>query len=185
MRKIYLLLNIIFIASITLLLNAYSERLQAAQKTSEKKAVIGAKVVKKKTLLPVKKKPVPTVNYIATLSGSNLFEENRGQEAEEVKTAPPGQKLNLKLMGVCQVGALKGAIIINNNNRKQDDSSKSFFTIGEDIGDGYKLYDVTEKTAIIKSGTKKVELELEKVESTPAPPVVRRPDRTTRRYRRR
>jgi hypothetical protein len=88
-------------------------------------------------------------------------------------------------MGVCQVGALKGAIIVSGNNRKPDDSGKSFFTIGEDVGDGYKLYDITEKTAIIKSGTKKVELELEKVESTPAPPVVRRPDRNLRRSRRR
>ena len=180
MRKVYLLSNIIFIATVVFLLNAYSQRVQNATEAAGKQKTRKKKITKKKKLNIPKHRPVVVHDYTSIIAESKLFDKDRGADLAVPAKAPKrNQRCNLKLMGICQVGKLKGAIIVS-SRRTNNSSSKSFFKIGEDVGEGYKLYDITAKTAILKSGSRKLELELEKVKATASnarstrrPPITR------------
>ena len=192
MRKVYLFLNIIFIATIVFLLNTYSQQVENAAEVAGKQKTGKKKITKKKKLNIPKRRPIIVHDYTSIIAGSKLFDKDRGADLAVPAKAPKrNQRCNLKLMGICQVGKLKGAIIIN-NQRTKNSSNKSFFKIGEDVGEGYKLYDITAKTAILKSGSRKLELELEKVKATASnprstrrPPITRSRRTTSRSYRRR
>ena len=190
MRKIYLLLNIIFIATILFLLNAYSQRVENAAEVAGKQKTRKKEISKKKKLNIPKHRPVVVHDYTSIIAGSKLFDKDRGVDLAVPAKAPKrNQRCNLKLMGICQVGKLKGAIIVS-SSRTKNSSNKSFFKIGEDVGEGYKLYDITAKTAILKSGGQKLELELEKVKATASNrrsvsrPPINRSRRNPRSYRR-
>ncbi|MDD5727527.1 MAG: hypothetical protein PHV59_03090 [Victivallales bacterium] len=177
MKKFYLLLNIIFLVTAVLLLRTYSQRLETATTDA------GKKIRQKKpgTVEKLSSRPVHTVSpghedYTAILADSKLFQTDRGEEpvaVEGKKAKRDDRKCNFKLMGICHFGNQKGAIIVSTNLRHKP-SDKTFFTIGEAISDGYKLYDVTAKTAILRNGRDNLELELAKVESRKTPNI-RRP----------
>ncbi|MDP8218564.1 MAG: type II secretion system protein N [Candidatus Theseobacter exili] len=178
MRKVYLILNTIFIIAIVMLLNTYANSIEASEKSSNTKEKI-RKQIKKIRKKRRAKVVVRDENLVAVLNNSNLFEVNRGEEiVAETKSAATKNNSSFKLMGVCHYGELKGAII-SSNSRSKTSSGKSYFTIGEDVGDGYKLYEIAAKTVILKNGSRKITLELVKAESKPQ----RRPTARTRRPR--
>ncbi|MDD5597426.1 MAG: hypothetical protein PHV82_05745 [Victivallaceae bacterium] len=171
MRKIYLFLNIIFISAIVLLLGAYSRRIEAAAPSAASAKLPQKKVIKNKMPSRNKSRPVVSQDYAALLADSKLFEKDRGEDkspAAPAKGTETNQRCDLKLMGICHFGELKGAIIVSNRKTKSSDG-KSFFKIGEDVGDGFKLYEITQKTAILKNGSRQVELELAKAEPAATP----------------
>ncbi len=166
MRKIYLILNIIFITAVVILLNAYAGGIQSSVDTLNKRPLKRNKL-NKKIKIRNRQVIIPDENLISILTNSNLFEVNRGEETVVAKKSSGTRtKYNFKLMGVCHFGKLKGAIITN-SSRNRASSGKSYFTIGEEVGDGFKLYDITSKTAILKNGTRKISLELAKAENKP------------------
>lgn len=168
MRKIYLILNIVFIIVIVMLLRAYANKVQALTSPSTKSPL--KKNVDKKIKISKKKIVVPDENIVATLTNSNLFEVNRGEEvvAETAEKAPAARtNYSFKLMGVCHFGKLKGAIITDNSRQASD---KNYFTIGEDVGNGFKLYEVAEKSVVLKNGAKTITLELVKADTSPQAP---------------
>ena len=185
MRRIYLILNTIFIIAIVMLLNSYANSIGSSNdslngKTQTRKRV---KKTRKKRRVEV---VLPDENLVALLNNSNLFEANRGEEVVAAKTKSSGSrnKSNFKLMGVCHFGKLKGAIITS-SSRSKASSGKSYFTIGEEVGDGYKLYEVAAKTVVLKNGGRKISLELTKADNKPYRPGVtprssRRKPRTRR-----
>ena len=176
MRKVYLILNTIFIIAIVMLLNTYANNIEASEISSNTKGEIRKQIkkVRKKRRVKV---VVRDENLVAVLNNSNLFEVNRGEEiVAEKKSAAPKNNTSFKLTGICHYGELKGAII-SNNSRSKTSSGKSYFTIGEDVGDGYKLYEVAAQTVVLKNGGRKITLELAKAESKPQ----RRPAVRTRR----
>lgn len=179
MRKIYLLINTIFIIVIVMLLDAYAKNIESSEKSSSQKIQI-KKQVKKTRRKRQRKVVVHDENLVAILKDSNLFEVNRGEEivSAKAKTPTPRKNSNFKLMGVCLFGKLKGAIITCSGRSKKS-SGKSYFTIGEDVGDGYKLYEVAAKTVVLKNGSRKISLELAKADSKIVRPV--RTSRTTSR----
>lgn len=183
MRKIYLILNIIFITAIVLLLDAYSESVNSSSAPFKKRRIKKQNV---KVKLPFVQRSPWNSNMAMILANSKLFEANRGQEATK-KEAParPGQRSNFKLMGVCKFGKIEGAIIID-TSRGSKSNNKTFFKIGEEVGNGYKLYSVTKKNAILKNGSNKLTLDMAKneVPNKPAPYRSSRTNRTSR-YRRR
>ena len=169
MRKVYLLLNTIFIIIIVMLLNAYAKSLEASENLAKKRSQNITEVKKIRKNRHVRAKvAIPEEDLVAILKESNLFEVNRGEELVETAKKPdaPRNNTSFKLMGVCHYGEIKGAIITSNSQSKNS-SGKSYFTIGEDVGDGYKLYDIAEKSVVLKSGNRKVTLELSKAESRP------------------
>jgi hypothetical protein len=180
MRKVYLLLNTIFIIAIVMLLNTYANGIKSSEKSANPKVEI-KKQVRKIRKTPHKELVLPDENLIAVLNNSNLFEENRGEEiVDEKKSAAPKSNTSFKLLGVCHYGELKGAIITS-NSRSRTSSGKSYFTIGEEVGDGYKLYEVEVKTVVLKNGSKKITLELAKAENKPQRPgTIQRPGVTRR-----
>ncbi len=187
MRKVYLLLNIIFIAAIVFLLDAYASSVKPVSSAPDKKKQNPKRKVRKIRKKTRKEFVIPDENLIAMLNNSNLFEANRGEEdAPPEKKQAPRNNTSFKLMGICHFGKLKSAII---TSASKASSGKNYFTIGEDVGDGYKLYEVEEKTVVLKSGSRKITLELEKVKSNPSPRsnaaqrsrITRAPRRTTSR----
>lgn len=189
MRKVYLLLNTIFIIIIVMLLNVYAKSLEASEKLAKKRSqnTTQVKKIKKKRRVHVKA-AISDEDLVAILKDSNLFEANRGEELVENAKKPdaPRNNTSFKLMGVCHFGELKGAIITS-NSRSKISSGKSYFTIGEDVGDGYKLYEVAEKNVVLKNGNRKITLDLSKVENKPQRlkrPVPRRSSRRGSRIRR-
>ena len=184
MRKLYLLLNTIFIAAIVLLLNVYADSVKPPAAVLEKQKQKTKKQVRRIRKKPRKELVIPDENLIAMLNNSNLFEVNRGVEdapPPDKKTAPRHNS-SFKLMGVCHFGKLKSAIITT-SSRSRSSSGKNYFTIGEEVGDGYKLYEVEGKTVVLKNGSRKLTLELEKVKSSPQRSRVTRSSRITRRPR--
>lgn len=180
MRKLYLLLNMIFIAAIVLLLDAYASSVKPTTTAPEKQKQNTKKQVRKITNKPHKQLVIPDENLIEILNNSNLFEANRGEEekAPPDKKPEPRNNSSFKLTGVCHFGKLKGAIITS-ANRSKTSSGKNYFSIGEEVGDGYKLYEVEEKTVVLKNGNRKLTLELEKVKTQAQPPGITRNNRGT------
>jgi Type II secretion system protein C len=189
MRKVYLILNTIFIIAIVMLLNVYAKSIEASEGLSKKRKQ-NIKRVKKTRKKRRAKVVIPDENLIAILNNSNLFEANRGEELVKAtkKSSGPKNNSSFKLMGVCHFGKLKGAIITC-SRRSKASSGKSYFTIGEEVGDGYKLYDIAAKNVVLKNGSRKISLDLTKAESkpkrrvrtTPRKPSRRRSARTRRR----
>jgi type II secretion system (T2SS) protein C len=180
MRKVYLILNTIFIIAIVMLLNAYAKSIETPEELSKKRKQNIKRVNKtrKKRRVEV---VIPDENLVATLNNSNLFEVNRGEELVKAtkNTSGPRNNSSFKLMGVCHFGKLKGAIITS-SSRSKNSSGKSYFTIGEEVGDGYKLYEVAAKAVVLKNGSRKINLELTKAENKPQRPRVT-PRRSSRR----
>lgn len=176
MRKIYLLLNTIFIIAIVMLLDAYASSIESSDNSSSKRTQNRKRVkkVRKKRRVEL---AIPDENLVAILNNSNLFEANRGEEIVDstAKTPKPRNNSSFKLTGICHFGKLKGAIITS-SSRSKTSSGKSYFTIGEEVGDGYKLYEVAVKTVVLKNGSRKISLELAKADNKPV-----RPTRTTAR----
>ena len=169
MRKIYLILNVIFIIVIVLLLRTYANEMRTLTSSSGKNPVKKTKVNKKAKIIR-KEVVIPDENLVASLTSSNLFEVNRGEEivAETAKKTPATRtNYSFRLMGVCHFGKMKGAIITDNSRRN---AGKNYFTIGEDVGNGFKLYDVAEKSVVLKNGAKRITLELVKAEMSPQTP---------------
>lgn len=176
MRKVYLLLNAIFIIAIVMLLDTYASSIELtddslSKRTQSRKRV--KKIRKKRRVELV----IPDENLVAILNNSNLFESNRGEEIV-VATAktPKRNNSSFKLMGVCHFGKLKGAII-SSSSRSKTSSGKSYFTIGEEVGDGYKLYEIAVKSVVLKNGSRKISLELAKADNKPSRAVPRRSSR--------
>jgi hypothetical protein len=183
MRKVYLLLNTVFIAAIVLLLDAYASSTKPAVAVLDKEKRNTKKQVRKIRRKPRRELVIPDENLIEILNNSNLFEANRGvEDAPPDKKAPPRNNTSFKLMGVCHFGELKSAIITS-GSRSKSSSGKNYFTIGEEVGDGYKLYEVNEKTVVLKSGSRKITLELEKVKAQPQRPGTARNTRVVRNSR--
>jgi type II secretion system (T2SS) protein C len=180
MRKVYLLLNTIFIIAIVMLLDAYAESIKPPDDSLSKRTQ-SRKLVKKTRKKRRAEVVIPDENLIPILNSSNLFEVNRGEEIVNATAKSSGPKNNssFKLMGVCHFGKQKGAIITS-SSRSKASSGKSYFTIGEEVGDGFKLYEVAAKTVVLKNGSRKINLELAKAESKPQRPKV-----TPRRFSRR
>ncbi len=182
MRKVYLILNTIFIIATVMLLNTYAKNLEASKESSKGRNQNIKRVKKTKGMRRIRAKvAIPDENLIAILNNSNLFEANRGEKLVETtkKTLGPKNNTSFKLTGVCHFGEMKGAII-SSSSRSKNSSGKSYFTIGEDVGDGYKLYNIAEKNVVLKNGSRKVTLELSKVENKPQRPRAT-PRRTSRR----
>ena len=180
MRKVYLILNTIFIIAIVMLLDAYANSIESSDDSSSKRTQNRKRVkkIRKKRRVKV---VIPDENLVAALNNSNLFEVNRGEEivAATAKT-PKRNNSSFKLMGVCHFGKLKGAIITSSSKSKTS-SGKSYFTIGEEVGDGYKLYEVTAKAVVLKNGSRKINLELAKADNKPVRPTRTTPRRSSRR----
>jgi Type II secretion system protein C len=183
MRKIYLILNTLFIIAIITLLDAYASSIQGSNELSGKNKQIRKKVKKNKRKASAES-ITPDENLVAILNDSNLFEVNRGQEIVSSTGKSSGSKnnSNFKLMGVCHFGEAKGAIITSSSSSK-DSSKKTYFTIGEEVGNGYKLYDVAAKNVVLTNGSKKINLELAKDNSKPPRPSRATSTRRTSRRR--
>ena len=185
MRKVYLLFNTIFIVAIVLLLDAYASSAKPAENLLKERKENTKKQANKAKRKPREELVIPDENLIEILNSSNLFEVNRGVEdtPPPEKKSAPRNNTSFKLMGICHFGKLKSAIITT-SSRSRSSSGKNYFTIGEEVGDGYKLYEVEEKTVVLKNGSRKLTLELEKVKSKPQRPGVTRTSIVTRRPRR-
>lgn len=183
MRKVYLLLNTIFIITIVMLLDSYAKNLEAVEKSPAPKKA-DKKQVKKSRRKGRRKVMLPDENLVAILKDSNLFEVNRGEEIVKAKAPKAHRNSNFKLVGVFHFGETKGAIITN-SNRSQKASGKNHFSIGEEVGEGYKLYEVEAKSAVLKNGSRKISLELAKADSKTVRSTRNRARITTRRVARR
>jgi hypothetical protein len=126
--------------------------------------------VKKYIKEPVKKKAdrVPAVNRdneqnIGQLSGSNIFEPNRGEGGgpKDGNPAPSGIRVEsiYSLMGVCDIDKETGAIIISRNQPpgpepggKNKVKTRHFYKTGDTLDGGYVLAAITQNSVTLKKG---------------------------------
>ena len=112
----------------------------------------------------IKKKNPTTASALAFIADNDLFAPSRGvAPGKKNKTIKP-KKTQFELIGICNMGSTKGAMIINTSSRKGT-NKKQFYSVGQPIdGTGYRLIDIdpTEETAIIGVGNTQYSIKLER-----------------------
>ena len=109
------------------------------------------------------KKPT-TTSALALIADNDLFAPSRGASATKKNPVIKAKKSQFELIGLCNMGSLKGAMIINTSSRKTS-NKKQFYLIDEPIaGTGYKLIDIDpkEETATIGAGNTQYSIKLER-----------------------
>ena len=118
--------------------------------------------------------------------------EPKEQEKKNFPTAPARPRnLNLKLVGIFQMGERSGAIIIDNSNhhaaprqrtsrtrhvrrpthtptppQKQEANKSSYYRIGDKLPCGYNVKEIKEESVMLAQGGTTFELKLEDAETT-------------------
>lgn len=108
------------------------------------------------------KATAPQLNIIRS---KNIFSPDRGSEAPSQddtngrKSTPP----KFELVGICSIGDQAGAIIDVKTNGTSSSGSKKkrYFSLGEEIHDGFKLDSIAENSVVVARNNETLEIKID------------------------
>lgn len=104
----------------------------------------------------------PPPNRNLDLSNGNLFDPKRGYippppKKEKVEPLPSKVRENIELIGIIKTKSYAFAFI-QNKNKKNDVKPKSYYTVGDEVHNGWSITAIEPNKIIIGGGNKKDEL---------------------------
>ena len=106
--------------------------------------------------------PPPAEINSELMRNSNLFDPGRGRtKAPDPAAAPPPERPNFELIGICLVGDAAGAIIDKKNETAGDAKKvRRYYALGGEVGNGFVLDTVQEETVVLRRDGEIMELKV-------------------------
>ena len=158
MRNVYLLLNIVFLATAAglaaLNLRWHPTRVDPATKWTPPAEEV--------TDTPAEQ--AVTTPQLAMIRDQNLFSPHRGAQVSETSSRSDEKKRapRFELVGICSIGENAGAIIETKNGpgAGSGNGKRSYFTVGSEVDNGFVLESVGERSVVLRRNQETLELKI-------------------------
>lgn len=163
MRILFITMNIVLI-SLTVFLSLIHLRYKGVEFDKELQETPVSANIKAVGIFDGKS---PAIPEISELYDNNLFHPNRGRNdvdaASSLSSPPMVKPQSLELVGICEFGDIKGAIILDNNSAPKTGFAhvSQYYKIGATLSNGYKLMSINNDSVVLAYGSNQFTLKLE------------------------